>query len=124
MVEKEFTDILGRVIKIDDILVYCSPFDGMHFLYVTLKDPDGTLYVSKLKADGIYDGEEYLEAFDHIYIPPESGLYGKLEFRRSLKQNIKISRRCFPISLFSGYIVLRGIRKDIKLSGAALSRLC
>jgi hypothetical protein len=46
MIRREFRDMLGRVVKVDDILVYCSPFDGLHALLVTQEDEDGLLYVS------------------------------------------------------------------------------
>ena len=117
MIRREFRDMLGRVIKVGDILTYCSPFDGLHALLVTLEDPDGLLYVTPLKSDRLDEGEEWLQAFDE----PE---YYMDNLNLAIRY-IKASRRCFPIELYKDYVILKPI--DIKekiVSVSRLSKIC
>jgi hypothetical protein len=123
MIKREFLDILGRTVGIDDILIYCSPFDGMHALIVTQEDEDGMLYVSRVKTEGLDDGEEWLDAFDAPYLPfTDKELKYSAELRRFVTmsrtiERIKVSRRCYPITLYSGYIVMKKLNENIKVKG-------
>jgi len=117
MIRREFRDMLGRVVKIDDILVYCSPFDGLHALLVTQEDEDGLLYVSPLKSDRLDEGEEWLQAFDEPNFCPE--------ILNHTIRHIKVSRRCFPIELYKDYVILKSIDIKTKIVGVSrLSKIC
>ena len=117
MIKREFRDMLGRVVKVDDILVYCSPFDGLHALLVTQEDEDGLLYVSPLKSDCLDEGEEWLQAFDELG-------YRKGSLRNTIRY-IKAGRRCFPIELYKDYIILREVDEDAKIVGVSrLAKIC
>ena len=117
MIRREFRDMLGRVVKVNDILIYCSPFDGLHALFVTQEDEDGLLYVSPLKSDNLDEGEEWLQAFDS----PEYS-YSVLGYSI---QDIKISRRCFSIELYKDYIILQRVDVKKKIVGTSrLSKIC
>ena len=117
MIRREFRDMLGRVVKVDDILVYCSPFDGLHALLVTREDEDGLLYVSPLKSDSLDDGEEWLQVFD------EPRYYcNRLE--KTIKY-IKAGRRCFSIELYSNYIIMKEVDEETKIVGTSrLAKIC
>ena len=117
MIRREFRDMLGRVVKVNDILVYSSPFDGLHALLVTQEDEDGLLYVSPLKSDNLDEGEEWLQAFDELG-------YRKGSLRNTIRY-IKASRRCFPIELYKDYIILREVDEDAKIVGVSrLAKIC
>ena len=117
MIRREFRDMLGRVVKVDDILVYCSPFDGLHALLVTQEDEDGLLYVSPLKSDRLDEGEEWLQVFDE-----PGSRKGSL---RNAVRYIKASRRCFPIELYKDYIILKDVDEETKIVGASrLAKIC
>lgn len=117
MFKREFRDMLGRVVKVDDILVYCSPFDGLHALLVTQEDPDGLLYVSPLKSERLDEGEEWFQAFD-------APTYCWDILERAIR-HIKVSRRCFPIDLYSDYIILEDIDEETKIVGTSrLAKIC
>jgi hypothetical protein len=117
VIKREFRDMLGRVVKVDDILVYCSPFDGLHALLVTMEDPDGLLYVSPLKSDRLDEGEEWLQAFDEPRI-----YWDRME---KAIRHIKVGRRCFPIELYKDYIVLKDVDEETKIVGISrLAKIC
>jgi hypothetical protein len=123
MIKREFLDALGRAVKMDDVLIYCSPFDGMHALIVTQEDEDGMLYVCRIKTDGLDDGEEWLDAFNAPTLPftPEELKYSAdlrrfVTMSRSI-EHIKVSRRCYPITLYSGFIVMKALNQNIKVKG-------
>ena len=117
MIRREFRDMLGRVVKVDDILVYCSPFDGLHALLVTREDEDGLLYVSPLKSECLDKGEEWLQAFDIPSCAWEP-IHGAI-------RHIKVSRRCFPIELYQDYVILKSIDIKTKIVGVSrLSKIC
>ena len=117
MIRREFRDMLGRVVKVGDVLVYNSPFDGLHALSVTLEDPDGLLYVSPLKSERLDEGEEWLQAFDEPRYCYEL-------LNRAIR-HIKVSRRCFPIELYKDYIILKDVDEDTKIVGVSrLAKIC
>lgn len=117
MIRREFRDMLGRVVKLGDILVYNSPFDGLHALLVTQEDEDGLLYVSPLKSDRLDEGEEWLQVFDE-----PGSRKGSL---RNMVRYIKASRRCFPIELYKDYIILKDVDEETKIVGASrLAKIC
>ena len=117
VIRREFRDMLGRVVKVDDILVYCSPFDGLHALLVTLEDEDGLLYVSPLKSDYLDEGEEWLQAFDE----PDYCL----DILNRAIRHIKVSRRCFPIELYQDYVILQRVDVKTKIVGTSrLAKIC
>lgn len=121
--EKVYLDIFGREVKEDDVLLYCSPFDGLHALIVTGRDSDGTLLVSRLKSDGLEEGEEWLPVFDAPSLPfTKEELKSSARLRRFVRmagtiENIKASRRCYPITLFSGYLIMKKLNPVIRVKG-------
>ena len=117
MIKREFRDMLGRVVKVNDILVYSSPFDGLHALLVTQEDEDGLLYVSPLKSDNLDDGEEWLQVFDDPRYC--------LELLEKVIKYIKVSRRCFSIELYKDYIILKDVDEVTKIVGVSrLAKIC